>query len=593
MRKRQFLFIIFVAVLQLSILLNFGMPLITNAFTATNSLLDPATQPKFLNSLPSPVKIDATKGGKFTVEMGQSEQWLGLYSSAGADGVYGTVDDVRLNTTIWSYNSQGQTGSNFAPTFIAQKDVPIEVLWSNNLPQNGHLLPVDTSIITESVKKVLEQGYVPTVTHLHGSHTESASDGLPDAWFTQNFSVTGSDWVKDNYNYTNDQQAATLWYHDHTSSLTRLNVYAGLAGFYLLRDNNENNLIDNGVLPSGSYEKEIAIQDKQFTASGQLYYPSQASGTAPNPSVQPEFFGNFILVNAIAWPKLEVEPRKYRFRLLNASDSRFYELKYNDSKEKFYQIGTEQGFLEKLVALDKLVLSPGERADIIVDLTGDFGKEFILKNYDAQADTNTTGQIMKILVNQQLSNVPNATIDTSESDGLTTQLRPDKISVTVTTGATRKLVLFETKDRYGRKKSLLGTDSDGSLLYDEPITEKPTLGTTEVWEIYNATDKAHPMHLHLVSFLVLNRQPFAGGMVPVVNNSGSGGTKQYLQNVSLIGTPQIPGLSDRGWKDTVIVQPGEVVRISATFDKQGKYVWHCHMLSHEDYEMMRPYTVIR
>jgi spore coat protein A, manganese oxidase len=452
MRKRQFLFIIAV-VLQLNLLL-IGIPLITNALiTATNSLLDPATQPKFLNSLPFPVKIDATKGGKFNLEIGQSEQWLGLYSSAGTDGMYGTLDDIRLNTTVWGYSSQVQTGAtNFAPTFVAQKDIPIEVLWSNKLPQNGHLLSVDTSIITESLKKALKQGYVPTVTHLHGGHTESASDGLPDAWFTQNFSATGSDWVKKNYSYTNDQQAATLWYHDHTSGITRLNVYAGLAGFYFLRDNNENNLIDNGVLPSASYEREIAIQDKQFTANGQLFYPSQASGTASNPSVQPEFFGNFILVNGIAWPKFEVEPRKYRFRLLNASDSRFYELKYDDSKEKFYQIGTEQGFLEKLVVLDKLVLSPGERADIIVDFTGDLGKEFILKNYDDQADANTTGQIMKILVNQPLKNVPNATIDTSQSDGLTTQLRPDKISFLTQTGATRKLVLFETKDRYGRKK---------------------------------------------------------------------------------------------------------------------------------------------
>lgn len=592
MRKRKFLFLIAIVVLQLNIWLHFGIPLKTNAsITATNSLLNPATQPKFLNSLPSPVKIDATKGGKFNIEMSQSEQWLGLYSSAGADGAYGTGDDVRLNTTIWSYSLQGQTGiSNFAPTFVAQKDVPIEVLWSNNLPQ-AHLLPVDTSIITESVKKVLEQGYVPTVTHLHGGHTESASDGLPDAWFTQNFVAKGSDWVKDNYNYTNGQQAATLWYHDHTSGITRLNVYAGLAGFYLLRDDNENNLINNGVLPSGSYETEIAISDKQFTANGQLFYPSQASGRAPYPSLQPEFFGNVILVNGIAWPKLEVEPRKYRFRLLNASDSRFYELKYEDSKEKLYQIGTEQGFLEKPVALEKIVLSPGERADIIVDFTGDFGKEFILKNYDSQADANTTGQIMKILVNQQLSNVPNATIDTLESDGLTTQLRPDQISAPTITGATRKLVLFETKDRYGRKKSLLGTDSDGSLLYESPITEKPTLGTTEVWEIYNATDKAHPIHLHLVSFLVLNHQPFAGAMVPVVNNPNDGETKQYLQNVSLISAPQIPALSELGWKDTVIVQPGEVVRIIARFDKQGKYVWHCHMLSHEDYEMMRPYIV--
>jgi spore coat protein A len=198
-----------------------------------NSTLDSRTQPKFINSLPTVKRIDATKGGSFHVEMRQKQQWLGLYASSGADGIYGTLDDERLNTTVWGYGLQGQAGVTYpGPTFIAQKNVPIEVLWDNKLPTNGHPLPIDTNTHLQSdLEHALENGYVPTVSHLHGGHTESASDGLPEAWFTQDFLETGHDWVKRNYYYANDQEAATLWYHDHALGITRLNLYMGLAGF--------------------------------------------------------------------------------------------------------------------------------------------------------------------------------------------------------------------------------------------------------------------------------------------------------------------------------------------------------------------------
>ncbi|MBD0386404.1 MAG: multicopper oxidase domain-containing protein, partial [Nostoc sp. C3-bin3] len=395
---------------------------------AADSFLDPRTQPKFINSLPSLTRIDATKGGRFNIEIGETKQWLGLYKSPGADGKYGTKDDARLNTTVWGYGLQGQKSVTYpGSTFVTQKNVPIEVLWENKLPKSGHILPVDKSIIPQAIQKALQKGLVPTTTHMHGGHTEWTSDGYTEAWFTQDFSQTGSRWVKKNYTYANDTQAATLWYHDHILGNSRLSLYAGLAGFYLLRDNNEVNLINRNILPSRDHEKEIIIQDRSFTADGQLYYPPRSnSPRAPYPSVKPNFFGNFILVNGMAWPKLAVEPRKYRLRLANGSNSRFYNLNFNDSKEKFYKIGTEQGLLEKPVALENLVLAPGERADVIVDFTGDLGKEFIIRNYVNQADSELTGQIMKITVNQPLSKVPNATVDTNESSGLTTQLLPNK-----------------------------------------------------------------------------------------------------------------------------------------------------------------------
>ncbi|MDZ8055623.1 MAG: DUF4114 domain-containing protein [Aulosira sp. ZfuVER01] len=587
----------------------------------TNNLLDPDNQPKFLNLLPTPIRIDATKGGKFTIQMRETEQWLGLYAGPGADGVYGTPDDVRLNTNVWGYSYEGKNQNIFpGPTFVAQTDVPIKVRWENDLPKTGHLLPVDRSIhIAQPVQNTLENGYVPTVTHLHGGHSEAASDGAPEAWFTQDFSETGPQWVKKNYSYDNDQEASTLWYHDHALGLTRLNVYAGLAGFYLLRDQNENNLIHQGILPSGSYEREILIQDRMFTADGQLYFPSTDPPvepdplvdpnppTPPNPSAIPEFFGNFIMVNGMAWPKMEVEPRKYRLRLANGSDSRFYILEFNDPQEKFYQIGTEQGFFKTPLALDKLVIAPGERADVIVDFTGDAGKEFILQNLGPDepfmglnehpdeepnlADPDTTGQILKIEVNQPLSSIPNAKVDTDETDGLTTELRSDEIEPLTQTGPTRQLVLFEGRDKFGRIRPELGTMADGSLLWDDPITEQPKLGTTEVWEFYNTTEDAHPIHLHLTNFQILNREKFNGDVV-TAGKDAMEGTKQRLENVTLSGDVEAPLPSERGWKDTVIANPGEVVRIIAKFDKPGEYVWHCHILSHEDNEMMRPFKVV-
>ncbi|MEH2118525.1 multicopper oxidase family protein [Nostoc sp.] len=560
---------------------------------AADSRLDPRTQPKFINSLPSLGRIDATKGGHFDVEMGETKQWLGLYSSPGADGIYGTKDDARLNTKVWGYGLRGQKAVTYpGSTFVTRKDVPIEVLWDNKLPKTGHLFPVDKSIITKSVENALSKGLVPTVTHVHGGHTEWTSDGYSEAWFTQDFSQTGPSWVKKNYSYANDnKRAATLLYHDHILSNNRLSLYAGLAGFYLLRDNNEINLINRNILPSGNHEKELIIQDRDFTAKGQLYYPPGSNyPDAPYPSVVPNFYGDFILVNGMAWPKLAVEPRKYRLRLANASNSRFYNLNFNDSKEKFYEIGTEQGLLEKPIVLENLVLAPGERADVIVDFTGDSGKEFIIRNFDDKADSELTGQIMKIAVEQPLSNVPNATVDTNESDGLTTRLLPDKIIPPAQTGLTRQLVLFENMDEYGRKLLEQGTLADGSLRYDEPTTEKPKLGTTEVWELYNTTQEPHPIHLHLVSFLILNRQNFAGSAVPIITDSRK--TKLFLQNAGLIGSPEPPPLYEKGWKDTVVVNPGEVVRIIATFDKPGYYLWHCHILEHEDFDMMRRFQVV-
>jgi len=600
---------------------------------AAQTPLDPTGHPKFVNPLPIPARIDASQvKGNYTMDMREVTQWLGLYAP----------DNTPLMTTVWGYGLKNETATYPGPTFVAHRDVPIDVTWRNMLPPynfpNGpgaHLLPVDPNIhIAHPIA-----GGVPTVAHLHGGHTESASDGLPEAWFTQGFAEIGPHFVKKRYHYDNDQEAATLWYHDHALGITRLNVYAGLAGFYLLRDQNEKMLMKNGVLPCAQYEIEMVIQDRMFTDDGELFYPSTDpeiepgfDPLPPGPSAIAEFFGDFILVNGVAWPTLDVEPRKYRFRMLNGSDSRFYVLEFHDAQtggtaQPFLQIGTDVGLLEKPVALETLLMGPGERCDLVVDFGGmdpgdqvfirNFGPDDPLKGFNPDgtlsdgeggvlppADPATTGQIMMFNVvappmDQKPGNRTGREWDVSwtwcDEDPTideTTDLRPT-IDPLTQTGATRQLVLFEGLDNYGRLQPLLGTLSEGSLAWFEPITENPMVNDVEVWEVYNATEDAHPIHLHLVAFQIINRESFEGEVEekPQPQHDGSFGVGGILTVDSLGGDATGPEPNEDGWKDTAVMLPGQVTRVIAKFDRPGRYVWHCHILSHEDHEMMRPYHV--
>jgi spore coat protein A, manganese oxidase len=578
---------------------------------AQTLLLDAVGHPQFVSPLPRPAAIDATRGGRLNVAMREATQFLGLFDPA---------TGRPLTTTVWGYSFRGPPTYPGA-TIVARRGRPLGVMWQNQLkeerePWQAHLLPVDTSVHLATPERQPKPG-VPLVTHLHGGHTESASDGLPEAWFTKNFKETGAQYVKQVYRYDNDQEAGTLWYHDHALGITRLNVYAGLAGFYLLRDDNEQSLIDDGTLPGGPYEVGLAIQDRMFTADGQLFLPSDPNDPnldlppgAPDPSIVAEFFGDFILVNGMAWPVLDVEPRKYRFRVLNGSDSRFYVLEFRDhrddgSAQPFLQIGTDLGLLAMPVGLSRLVLAPGERADLIVDFGALYGSEIFLRNLGPDdpfrglnadgtpsdgeggaldpADPATTGQVMKFRVSQELSSVPEASVDAG------TALRDAPIADLGAPTTTRQLVLFEGEDEFGRLRPQLGTLEEGSLLWDDPVTENPGLGDVEVWEVFNATEDAHPIHLHLVAFQILNRQGFDGEVETEMTEHH--GTKQYLTDVELLGDARDPEPNERGWKDTAVMLPGEMTRIIARFDRPGRYVWHCHILSHEDHEMMRPYHV--
>jgi spore coat protein A len=462
-------------------------------------------------------------------------------------------------TTVWGYE-----GIYPGPTIEVKRGERIQVKWVNDLPPD-HLLPVDKTV--HGAQPPTPE--VRTVVHLHGGHVRPENDGYPEAWFTEGFKQTGPFFVHKVYEYPNCQRATTLMYHDHALGITRLNVYAGLIGFYLIRDEREKKL----HLPNGKYEIPLLIQDKSFNPDGSLFYPRQPNPPVQgaDPSIVPEFFGDTNLVNGKVWPYLEVEPRKYRFRIANGANSRFYRLRLS-SGQPFVQIGTDGGFLETPVTVNELLLSPAERADVIIDFSGHNGEKILLTN-DAPTpfpngnppDPDTTGQIMQFRVKQNLSQKDKSSIPAHLSC-------IERLSETDASG-TRDLTLIESRDPFGRPKLLLT-----SREWNDPITEAPLQGRTEIWRLINKTRDTHPIHLHLVHFQILDRQKF---------------TETSTGEIIPIGSVMPPDPNEKGWKDTVRANPGEITRIITRFIPfSGLYVWHCHILEHEDYEMMRPYGVV-
>jgi len=559
-------------------------------------LLDPIAHPKFVNPLPNPLDpsfvfhADGTIPGPagpedyYSIGIFQLQESLGLVDSLGNP----------LLTTVWGYGKSRETATYPGHTFVAYKNRPNNVLWANDLVDEmgnalPHLLPVDISLhMAMPMNPPFPYSGVPVVTHLHGGHTESASDGLPEAWYTPGFAQTGPGFKKQILHYDDDQEAGTLWYHDHALGMTRLNVYAGLAGFYLLRDEIDTGTRDNPLgLPAFPYEVPLVIQDRMFTPDGRLFYLTAPEEPGqPQPSILPESFGDFILVNGQAWPILDVEPRKYRLRILNGSDSRFYNVWLAPKGTTnigvgpaIIQIGTDLGFLDAPIPITQLTLGPGERADAILDFAGFAGTTLVLRN-NARApypkgdtpDPQTTGQLMAFRV---------GTTVTEPDNPLPAALRPIPTVPLVQTGTTRRLALFEGEDEFDRVFPRLGTVDKGPLDFDSPITENPPLNSVEVWEVYNTTADAHPIHQHLVAFQVIDRQKFRAS----TNPDGS------ITGIRLLGQPRKPAANEMGPKDTVQMFPGEVTRVIARYDRAGLYVWHCHILSHEDHEMMRPYCV--
>ena len=600
-------------------------------------------------------------------------------------------------TTVWGYgalrsaNRRGLLLHN-APSLTIEASArrPVRVKWVNELRVNPgdptsaylpHLLPVDPTLHwanppggtadrdTRPAFTATPDPYtgpVPIVTHVHGAvGVGDESDGYAEAWYlpaagnipagfategtwydffsTKAATNYGAAWGPGyaTFQYPNDNRASTLWYHDHALGMTRLNVYAGPAGFYIVRGGpaGDGAVLDSrfgtaAVLPGPAprendkfppnktyYEIPIVVQDRAFNADGSLFYPDSRTffdgiagpylpntepdtGMGFSPYWNPEFFGNAMMVNGNTWPFLNVEARRYRFRFLNGCQSRFLILDFaNIPGAEVWQIGNEGGFLAAPVNItadagNRLLMGLAERADVIVDFTNVTPGNYVLGNLGPDepfgggvpgvdfdpADPLTTGQIMQFNV------VPAAAADptTPPQFLVLPPLTPLPAAV-----RTRPLALIERMGMGhdangdpvdGPLEALLGTVNAGlpvDQMWMEPVSENPAVGDTEVWEFYNTTGDAHPMHVHEVVFEVVNREglvldPVSGDVVTPIQLDG-------------VVTP--PELWESGFKDTVIAYPGQVTRIRARFGTPGQFVWHCHIVEHEDNEMMRPYRI--
>jgi spore coat protein A len=525
----------------------------------------------YVDSLPVPPVIRATGKPDETIdiEMGQFQQ---------------KVHRDLPPTTLWGYN-----GSWPGPTIEAQSGQSLNINWVSKLP-NVHLLPIDHSI--HGAESSLPA--VRNVAHLHGACAMPDDDGYPEAWFTAQgeHGPHGPKFNPRPSSYPNCQPSTTLWYHDHCLGITRLNVYAGLAGFYLIRDEAEREL----NLPQGEFEIPLMLQDRLFHRDGSLYYPKVVNGPKEHPIWIQEFYGDYNCVNGKVSPFLEVEPRKYRFRIVNAANARFYHLRLfisdasgkiqNDSFDvpSFQQIGTDGGLLPAPLEIRYLLIGPGERFDIIIDFSSCESKLYSLVN-DAPAPYTMGGQylaedVMLFKVTKPLSGK-----DTSVVPETLVPFEP-----LIPTYSTReRLLLVSEKERPSDGYVITGLL--GNARWHEPITEDPKAGSTEIWSFVNITGDVHPLHVHLVRFQVLNRQTFD--------------VQTYQQTGKLVftGKPMAPESNERpAHKDTIKSYPGYVTRVVMRFDlphgaqvspgDEFLYVWHCHILEHEDNEMMRPYKVV-
>lgn len=440
-------------------------------------------------------------------------------------------------TDVWTYN-----GTYPGPTIEATVGQPIEVKYTNSLPTTGrrgaHYLQVDECAHGPNYWRDTKR----TVVHLHGGHVPARVDGQPE------YDIMPGEF--DVYEYPNNQLPATLWYHDHALGITRLNVYMGLAAYYLLRDSFETGL----GLPSGEYEIPLAVQDREFTADGTLFYP---------PTIQDAFLGDKVLVNGKVWPYLNVKQGKYRFRILNGSQARLYRMRLENKADPaqvipFRLIGTDGGLISAPITLNSFIMTPAERFDVVVDFAAfPAGAEIVLKN--DQREVPDVPNVMKFVV-QGLA---------GHTAPLPATLRTITPIPETQATVTRRFRLERVAEPCAGGEWLVQSlDALGNVtgMHWDDITEFPVLGTTEIWEFQNVSNMLHPMHVHLVMFQVLDRNGLAS---------------------------QRSAWEVNTWKDTVRVPPQGRVRIIMKFDDYlGKFPYHCHILDHEDHEMMRQFQAI-
>jgi spore coat protein A len=492
--------------------------------------LDPNSLVRFVDPLPLPLIAQPVDHRAAPDHSGERVPFYRVAMQA----VHSKVHRDLPATTFWGYG-----GSVPGPLFDTRSGQGVLVEWANDLPTK-HFLPIDHSLHGAERDKP----EVRAVVHLHGGKTPQDGDGYPEDWYVAGQSRT--------YYYPNRQEPALLWYHDHAMGINRLNIYAGLLGLYVIRDAVEDAL----NLPSGKYEVPLVLMDRDLRPDGQMSYP-----VSPDPERPwvPEAFGEAHLINGKLFPYLDVEARKYRFRILNGANGRFYRLSLSPDLD-MHQIGTDQGLLPAPVTMTHLQLAPGERADVVIDFARHRGAKVLLMS---EAFTLMQFRVASTLASEPgilpatLRSVPRI----AESEAVTT----------------RRLTLDEQLNPVSESMGMLLNKTPWHM----PITEKPKLNTIEIWELVNLTDDVHPIHLHMVRFQILDRRRFDAF--------------EYMTKGDLrfLGPAMGPEANELGWKDTARVNAKTVTRIIVPFvGYAGRYVWHCHILEHEDNEMMRPYEVM-
>jgi spore coat protein A, manganese oxidase len=466
----------------------------------------------------------------------------------------------------------GQAGS-FGMALVAKTGTPIDVSYTDGLPLTyPDWIPVDTRLTPLG-------NQLRVMTHLHGAFVAAASDGSPSV--TPNGFGPGE---TQTVHYPNEQPATLLWFHDHALGATRLNVFAGLAAAYILRDEFDTGAEPNPIgIPGGAYEIPLVIQDRQFNSDGTFLYPiSDIEGV----TWIGEYFGDVMLVNGKVWPFLNVEPRMYRFRILNGCNARILNLAMGGPT--FWQIGAEGGMWDIPVSAKNLVMGPAERADVIVDFSPFAGQTVMLMNHRPRKPISNPApqlpQVMQIRVGTTVSQPGPSSIPSSLPGRAANLGSPVK---------TRYITLNEIDP-----EEVTWFLNLSALHFEDPITELPKVGTIEDWVYINMTGDTHPMHVHLVQFQVVGRTPFDAEAYEAAYGTPDGVPGGIDPTPFATGPMEPRDPTERGFKDTVKANPGYFTTIRAKFDlptgvmPPQSYVHHCHIVEHEDNDMMRPFTVV-
>lgn len=495
-------------------------------------------------------------------------------------------------TTVYAYGLNKHKATIPGPTIEALNGISTHVTWQNHLPPN-HILPWDPTIPTSLTKTT---NGIPTVVHLHGGIHEPESDGNPNSFFTAGFKIKGPTWTKKSYHYPNNQHPGNLWYHDHAMGLTRVNLLAGLIGTYIIRDPSIESPLK---LPHGNeFDLPLMLFDRSFKTDGSIFMNSTGNNPTIHPQWQPEYFGDAIIVNGKAWPRLTVRRRKYRFRIINASNARFFRLFFSNGL-RFVHVASDSAYIGKPVVSNETLVGPSEITDVIVDFSESKSNAAILRNDAAypyptgDPVDETSGKVMKFVI------LPEKEVDTSRiPEKLVEYPIVDLSSVT----RTRYIAMYEYTSDIDEPIHLYLNAKP----YEAPVTEIAKVGSSEVWYVINLTDDNHPLHIHLGLFKVLDQTELVkSDEFKDCMTKNNDAVKCHVDEHARGKKVKVPDY-EKGWKNVFKMRPGFVTKIVVRFayihtnatygfdaTKESGYVYHCHILDHEDNAMMRPLKMIK